>query len=127
MDDATESVHSGSPQNSKIVNRGKGSSSDENDFGLVYAAVKEIYAPIIMNDYVRPVVVVIFVGWWILCGCLIPRLEVGLDQEVSMPSVSKLLFSKIFPCILTALDSIQKFLRAMASVRNLILSKLSFT
>ena len=66
---------------------GSGTKKESVDNGIVYSAVKEIYAPILMNEYVRPFVVVVFVGWWILCGCLVPRVEIGLDQEVSMPSV----------------------------------------
>ena len=54
---------------------------------VVYTLMKEFYAPVLMNDFVRPLVVVFFVGWWALCGCLVPRIEIGLDQEVSMPSV----------------------------------------
>ncbi|XP_017782929.1 PREDICTED: Niemann-Pick C1 protein isoform X2 [Nicrophorus vespilloides] len=56
--------------------------------GLLYSFFKEIYVPFLMNKYVRTGVMIIFFGW--LCSSLAvaPHIEIGLDQELSMPEDS---------------------------------------
>ena len=56
--------------------------------GMIYKLFKHLYAPFLMKKWVRASVVVIFFGW--LCSSLavIPKIEVGLDQEISMPDDS---------------------------------------
>jgi Niemann-Pick C1 protein len=52
---------------------------------------QECYVPFLMKKKVRAAVFVIFYGW--LCSSLavLPRVEVGLDQELSMPEDSYVL------------------------------------
>ena len=49
---------------------------------------KYFYAPFLMKKWVRASVVIIFYGW--LCSSLavVPKIEIGLDQEISMPDDS---------------------------------------
>lgn len=56
--------------------------------GMLYKLFKYIYAPALMKKWVRAAVVIIFFGW--LCSSLavIPKIEIGLDQEISMPDDS---------------------------------------
>lgn len=57
---------------------------------LLYKFFKTVYAPFLLNDSVRVVVMVTFIGW--LCSSLavISKIEVGLDQELAMPQDSYL-------------------------------------
>ena len=49
---------------------------------------KYFYAPFLMKKWVRASVVIVFYGW--LCSSLavVPKIEIGLDQEISMPDDS---------------------------------------
>ena len=67
----------------------RGSKKDQNNQeGMLYKLFKYIYAPFLMKKWVRASVVVIFFGW--LCSSLavMPKIEIGLDQEISMPDDS---------------------------------------
>ena len=54
----------------------------------MYKLFKYLYAPFLMKKWVRASVVIIFFGW--LCSSLavMPKIEIGLDQEISMPDDS---------------------------------------
>ena len=56
--------------------------------GILYRMFKYFYAPFLMKKWVRASVVIIFYGW--LCSSLavVPKIEIGLDQEISMPDDS---------------------------------------
>lgn len=56
--------------------------------GMLYKLFKHLYAPFLMKKWIRASVVVIFFAW--LCSSLavIPKIEIGLDQEISMPDDS---------------------------------------
>jgi Niemann-Pick C1 protein len=58
------------------------------DKGILYAGFKKIWAPVLLQFPVRVGVIVVFLGW--LCSSLavIPYIDVGLDQELSMPEDS---------------------------------------
>ncbi len=56
--------------------------------GTLYRVFKVLYAPFLMKRWVRPAVVVIFFGWFCASLAVAPRVEVGLDQEISMPDDS---------------------------------------
>lgn len=49
------------------------------------------YAPALLHKWVRPAVVVAFLGWFCAALSVSPRLDVGLDQEISMPDDSYVL------------------------------------
>ena len=55
---------------------------------VLYKIFKFFYAPFLMNKYVRPTVVVVFIGWLCFSLSSVHKIEVGLDQELSMPSDS---------------------------------------
>lgn len=56
--------------------------------GLLYAFFKSVYTPLLMKKYVRVSVVIIFLGWVCSSLAVIPDIEIGLDQELSMPEDS---------------------------------------
>lgn len=56
--------------------------------GLLYFVFKKLYVPFLMDRYVRALVVVIFYGWLCSSIAVLPHIEVGLDQELSMPEDS---------------------------------------
>ncbi|XP_076272104.1 Niemann-Pick type C-1a isoform X2 [Rhynchophorus ferrugineus] len=71
----------------------KGSKKRETDAltnqdGLLYTFFKSIYVPILMNKYVRCIVMIIFFGWLCSSIAVVPSIEIGLDQELSMPEDS---------------------------------------
>ncbi len=59
--------------------------------GTLYRVFKVLYAPFLMKEWVRPLVVVIFFGWFCASLAVAPQIEVGLDQEISMPDDSYVL------------------------------------
>ncbi|XP_022916873.2 NPC intracellular cholesterol transporter 1 isoform X2 [Onthophagus taurus] len=70
----------------------KGSKKDvgnqENQDGILYTFFKYVYTPIIMNKLSRVVIMIFFFGWICLSISVAPHIEVGLDQELSMPEDS---------------------------------------
>ncbi|XP_013397957.1 Niemann-Pick C1 protein isoform X2 [Lingula anatina] len=65
------------------------------------ACFKNYYAPFLMSDWVRPSVIVIFVGWCCASLAMVPKLSTGLDQKLSMPRDSY---------VLTYFDAMAKYL-----------------
>ncbi|CAF5029597.1 unnamed protein product, partial [Rotaria magnacalcarata] len=61
--------------------------SNEND-GLLYRIFKDYYAPFVMNDYVRPIVIFVFFTWLAASIALIPYVKIGLEQNITMPKDS---------------------------------------
>jgi Niemann-Pick C1 protein len=53
--------------------------------GLLYRLVKDYYSKFILSDCVRPFIMFLFVGWSCACIALGSRVELGLDQKLSMP------------------------------------------
>ncbi|XP_066999010.2 NPC intracellular cholesterol transporter 1 [Anabrus simplex] len=68
--------------------RGSKGNADPNSEGILYKFFKELYVPFLMNKNVRVVVMVIFFGWLCSSIAVAPSIEVGLDQELSMPEDS---------------------------------------
>uniref|UniRef100_A0A3Q3WSC2 SSD domain-containing protein n=1 Tax=Mola mola TaxID=94237 RepID=A0A3Q3WSC2_MOLML len=52
---------------------------------------KKVYAPFILKDWVRPIVVAVFVGMLSFSIAVMNKLEIGLDQKLSMPDDSYVL------------------------------------
>ncbi|VDL60014.1 unnamed protein product [Hymenolepis diminuta] len=52
----------------------------------LYQAVSKLLSPFILSKWVRPVLIIILLAWICVCIALVgTRLEVGLDQRLSMP------------------------------------------
>jgi len=56
--------------------------------GVLYKVFKHFYAPFLMKNWSRKSVVLIFLGFLCFSLAVVPNIEVGLDQEVSMPDDS---------------------------------------
>jgi Niemann-Pick C1 protein len=59
--------------------------------GILYWVVEEFYAKFLLNRFVRPLVMIIFVGWLCCCIAVIDKIQPGLDQKLSMPEDSYVL------------------------------------
>ena len=59
--------------------------------GTLYKLFKYFYAPFLMKKWVRPTVVVTFFAWLCFSLATVNKIEIGLDQEVSMPDDSYML------------------------------------
>ncbi|XP_029633427.1 NPC intracellular cholesterol transporter 1 [Octopus sinensis] len=57
----------------------------------LYSLIKNYYARFIMKNYVRPIIMVVFSLWFCISGALMMRVEIGLDQSLSMPKDSYVL------------------------------------
>ena len=71
-------------------------SQRKKDNGSLYMFFKHLYAPFLMKVWVRNIVMVIFIGFFCTSLAVGPKVEVGLDQEVSMPEDSFVLKYFIF-------------------------------
>lgn len=58
---------------------------------LLYRTFKDVYAPFLFNFRTRLIVPMVFFGWFCVSVALIPKIEVGLEQELSMPEDSYVL------------------------------------
>lgn len=45
---------------------------------------QQFYVPTLMNKYIRPLVVLIFTAWLCISIVVIPKIDVGLDLELTM-------------------------------------------
>eukprot|EP00079_Xenopus_tropicalis_P016418 XP_004915269.1 PREDICTED: Niemann-Pick C1 protein [Xenopus tropicalis] len=52
---------------------------------------KKLYAPVLMKDWIRPIVVSVFVGILSFSIAVVNKVEIGLDQSLSMPDDSYML------------------------------------
>ena len=61
------------------------------DFVLYYRFIENYYVPFIFKPWSKAFIILLFSGW--LCSSLvvIPQLEIGLDQEITMPDDSHVL------------------------------------
>jgi Niemann-Pick C1 protein len=64
---------------------------DPNSEGILYKLFKVLYVPLLMKSAVRAAVMVVFFGWLCTSIAVIPDIEVGLDQELSMSEDSYVL------------------------------------
>lgn len=71
--------------------RGKNKDILQNMEGALYKFFKSIYVPFLMQRTVRIIVMVVFFGWLCSSIAVSPHIEVGLDQELSMPEESYVL------------------------------------
>ena len=59
--------------------------------GPLYKLFQHAYAPFLMSKPIRAAVVVVFFGWLCASIAVAPKIDVGLDQELSMPEDSYML------------------------------------
>ncbi|XP_055940825.1 NPC intracellular cholesterol transporter 1-like isoform X2 [Argiope bruennichi] len=59
--------------------------------GLLYHVFEKFYAPFLMKDIVRCCVMLVFSAWICTSIAVIDRIDVGLDQKLSMPKDSYVL------------------------------------
>lgn len=59
--------------------------------GYLYSFFKKYYSRFLMADWTRAVVMVVFVGWFCSCCAIVSKIDVGLDQKLSMPHDSYVL------------------------------------
>ena len=55
---------------------------------VLYKVFEVFYAPFLLSSYVRPAVMILFLGFTCLSISVVPKVEIGLDQELSMPDDS---------------------------------------
>ncbi|CRL00931.1 CLUMA_CG014455, isoform A, partial [Clunio marinus] len=56
--------------------------------GVLYKFFKVIYVPFLMKKLVRTIVMIVFFGWLCSSIAVAPHIDIGLDQELSMPEDS---------------------------------------
>ncbi|KAF2896926.1 hypothetical protein ILUMI_09250 [Ignelater luminosus] len=71
-----------------FIRGSKKDSMPENQEGLLFSFFKSIYVPVLMNKFVRALVMITFFGWLCSSIAVVPHIEIGLDQELSMPEDS---------------------------------------
>ncbi|CAG5896580.1 unnamed protein product [Menidia menidia] len=59
--------------------------------GFLFRFFKKVYAPFVLKEWVRPVVVAVFVGMLSFSIAVVDKVEIGLDQKLSMPDDSYVL------------------------------------
>ncbi|XP_044592078.1 NPC intracellular cholesterol transporter 1 isoform X2 [Cotesia glomerata] len=66
----------------------KKNTSEEVVDGILYKIFKLLYVPLLLQKWVRAGIMVIFFGWLCTSIAVVPHIEIGLDQELSMPEDS---------------------------------------
>ena len=61
---------------------------------ILYRLFGRFFSPALMNTGVRAAVLALFLGWLCSSVAVVPYIDVGLDQELSMPLDSYML--KVF-------------------------------
>ncbi|XP_074656980.1 NPC intracellular cholesterol transporter 1-like [Tubulanus polymorphus] len=74
----------------------------ENQDGFLFQFFKNYYSRFLMADWVRALVVIVFAGWFCACVAMTSKIEVGLDQKLSMPQDS---------FVLDYFESLSKYLK----------------
>ncbi|XP_044740740.1 NPC intracellular cholesterol transporter 1 isoform X2 [Chrysoperla carnea] len=55
---------------------------------ILYKFFKAVYAPFLLSKHTRTFVMVVFVGWFVISTAHLSSIDIGLDQELSMPADS---------------------------------------
>ncbi|XP_050579557.1 NPC intracellular cholesterol transporter 1 isoform X5 [Bombus affinis] len=69
----------------------RGSKKDDGEEvvnGILYKLFKVVYVPLLLKKWVRAFVMIVFFGWICSSIAVVPHIEIGLDQELSMPEDS---------------------------------------
>ncbi|XP_056149784.1 NPC intracellular cholesterol transporter 1 [Lampris incognitus] len=59
--------------------------------GFLFHCFKKVYAPFILKEWMRPIVVAVFVGMLSFSIAVVNKVDIGLDQKLSMPDDSYVL------------------------------------
>ncbi|GFY60803.1 NPC intracellular cholesterol transporter 1 [Trichonephila inaurata madagascariensis] len=62
-----------------------------NTNGLLYKFFKNVYAPLLLNNFSRVLVLIAFLGWLCSSIAVLNKIDIGLDQELAMPEDSYML------------------------------------
>ncbi|XP_035212713.1 NPC intracellular cholesterol transporter 1-like isoform X1 [Stegodyphus dumicola] len=62
-----------------------------NSKGVLYKFFKNVYAPILLNNFSRVLVLIAFLGWLCSSVAVLNKIDIGLDQELAMPEDSYML------------------------------------
>ncbi|XP_028659508.1 NPC intracellular cholesterol transporter 1 [Erpetoichthys calabaricus] len=62
--------------------------SEHKSDGVLFTFFKTLYAPFILKEWVRPIVVAFFIGILSFSIAVVDKVEIGLDQKISMPDDS---------------------------------------
>lgn len=65
--------------------------STEKPKSWLFLFFKKVYAPLLMKDWIRPIVMAVFVGMLSFSIAVVNKVEIGLDQSLSMPDDSYVL------------------------------------
>ncbi|XP_006621496.1 NPC intracellular cholesterol transporter 1 isoform X3 [Apis dorsata] len=71
-----------------FVHGSKKDNGEEVVNGILYKLFKIVYVPLLLKKWVRAFVMIIFFGWICSSIAVVPHIEIGLDQELSMPEDS---------------------------------------
>lgn len=69
----------------------EGIEPEEKSMGILYKLFKSVYAPALLKFPVRVAVLIVFFGWFCSSIAVLPSIDVGLDQQLSMPEDSYVL------------------------------------
>jgi Niemann-Pick C1 protein len=64
---------------------------NENNSGILFKIFKDHYVPFLMNKFIRPCVIIIFLALFFTSLSFLPMVKTGLDQKLSMPKDSYVL------------------------------------
>ncbi|XP_005183450.1 NPC intracellular cholesterol transporter 1 isoform X3 [Musca domestica] len=98
--------------------RGKKTDAAPITEGLLYKFFKSVYVPFLMKKTVRVIVMIVFFGWLCSSIAIAPRIEIGLNQELSMPEDS---------FVLHYFQSLNKYLSIGPPVYFVLKSGLNFS
>ncbi|XP_063417438.1 NPC intracellular cholesterol transporter 1-like [Mytilus trossulus] len=66
-------------------------SKKEKHEGWLFYLFKHFYAPFILKEYVRPIVILVFTAYFFVSVAVLHKIGLGLDQKLSMPDDSYVL------------------------------------
>nr|XP_039253509.1 NPC intracellular cholesterol transporter 1-like [Styela clava] len=66
-------------------------SPDSESEGILHRLMRAVVAKFVLSEYVKPILTVIFMAMACFSGAVIHKVEIGLDQSLSMPSDSYVL------------------------------------
>lgn len=73
------------------IQRPKNREKEDNTGGVLYEIFKYFYVPMLLNKWTRRGVVVFFFSWLYLSITVVPKISIGLDQQLAMPEDSHVL------------------------------------
>ncbi|XP_042300006.1 NPC intracellular cholesterol transporter 1-like, partial [Sceloporus undulatus] len=83
------------------IKGGEEISNAQHSESVLFLFFKNIYSPFLLKDWIRPIVISIFIGVLSFSIAVMNKVEVGLDQRLSMPDDSYVLdyFNSLSKCV----------------------------